>query len=83
MRSSFVFRADSGHDVIEDFETGWFFRTEDRLQIDIDGIDSKIDLLRRAEWEDGDLTLTFDDETSLTLKNTSFLDLLRMDVDFF
>ena len=69
--------------MIEDFETGWFFRTEDRLQIDIDGIDSKIDLLRRAEWEDGDLTLTFDDETSLTLKNTSFLDLLRMDVDFF
>ena len=79
----FVFRSDSGHDVIEDFETAWFFRPEDRLQIDVDGVDSKLDLLRHAEWEDGDLTFAFDDETSLTLKNTSFLDFIRMDVDFF
>ena len=68
--------------MIEDFETAWFFRPEDTLQIDVDGVDSKFDLLRRAEWEDGDLTFAFDDETSLTLKNTSFLDFIRMDVDF-
>ena len=80
---TFVFRSDSGHDVIEDFETSWWwFCDEDRLQIDIDGIDDKWDLARHADRQGRDLVFEFDDETSLTLKDTSYWDLLKMDIDF-
>ena len=79
---TFIFRSNSGHDVIEDFETSLLFCDEDTLRMDIDGIDKKWDLLRYVERDGRDLVFDFDDETSLTLKNTSFWDFIKMDIDF-
>ncbi len=80
---TFVFHADSGHDVIEDFETSWlFWGREDTLRLDVDGVDSKWDLLRYADKDGPSLKFEFDEETSLTLRDTSFLDFIRMDIDF-
>lgn len=78
----FIFRSNSGHDVIEDFETSLLFCDEDTLRMDIEGIDKKWDLLRYVERDGRDLVFDFDDETSLTLKNTSFWDFIKMDIDF-
>ena len=80
---TFVFGSDSGHDVIEDFETAFlWFGDEDRLRLDIDGVDSKWDLFRHLDRDGRDLVFDFDDETSLRFKDTSFLDFIKMDIDF-
>ncbi len=81
---TFVFGALSGHDVIEDFETSWFsfFGEEDTLRLDIDGIDSKLDMLGHLDRQGGDLVFAFDDSTSLTFKHTSVLDFIKMEIEF-
>ena len=79
---TFVFGNGSGHDVIEDFETAFFFGEEDRLLLDIDGVDSKWDLISNLERDGRDLIFEFDDETSLRFKDTSFWDFIKMDIDF-
>ena len=79
----FVFGADSGHDVIKDFDTAWFWRgDEDKIELDIDGVDSKWDLLRYVEKDRCDLVFEFNEDTSLRVENTSLWDFIRMDFDF-
>lgn len=67
-----MFSADSGHGVIKDFDITWFRRgDEDKIELNVDGVDSKKDLLRFLEKDRCDLVFEFDDETSLRVENTS------------
>lgn len=81
---TFFFDALSGHDVITDFETTWFsFLGEaDTLRLDIEGVDSKWDLVEHLDRDGRDLVLNFAEDTSLTFKDTSILDFVKMEIEF-
>ncbi len=81
---TFFFDALSGHDVITDFETTWFsfFGEEDTLRLDIEGVDSKWDLVEHLDRDGRDLVLNFAEDTSLTFKDTSILDFVKMEIEF-
>lgn len=71
-QDTFVF--DGGNDVVKDFDPGfdWWFWSQpgDKISISIDGIDSFEDLLASATQQGWDTVFEFNENDSLTLKNT-------------
>lgn len=69
---TFVF--DGGHDTIRDFDPGfdwWLWsRPGDQITINLDGVEDFDDVIASAVQDGGDTVIQFNDEDSLTLRNT-------------
>lgn len=81
---TFVFA--EGHDTIRDFDPGfrffWFRREGDTLDINVEGYETAEDVLSVADQVGRNVVFTFDEDTSLTLRNTWLASLDAHDFDF-
>lgn len=83
-RDTFVYESGDGRDKIMDFETGfswgWFRSRGDSITIDVEGINSFVDLMATATQEGGSVVFDFGNGDELVLAHTR---LAALDKDAF